>query len=51
MAICYEVFAIIVDDFSNENIHNFQNHHTQKFLALSTHRMDNLLVKPKDILQ
>ena len=50
MAICYEVYAIIVGDFRNENIHNFQNLLTQKFLALSTHRMDNLLVKPKDIV-
>ena len=44
MAICFEVFAIIVGDFSNENIHNFQKHLTQKLSALSAHRTGNLLV-------
>ena len=44
MAIFSEVFAIIVGDFSNENIHNFQNHLTQKLLALSAHHTGNLLV-------
>ena len=44
MAICSEVFAINVGDFSNENIYNFQNHLTQKLSALSAHRVGNLLV-------
>ena len=44
MAICSEVFAIIVGDFSNENIHNFQKHLTQKLSALSAHHVGNLLV-------
>ena len=44
MAICSEVFAIIVGDFSNENIHNFQKHLKQKLSALSAHHVGNLLV-------
>ena len=44
LAICSEVFAIIVGDFSNENIHYFQNHLTQKLSALSAHHAGNLLV-------
>ena len=44
MPIYSKVFAIIVGDFSNENIHNFQKHLTQKLSALSAHRAGNLLV-------
>ena len=51
MAICSKGFAIIVGDFSNENIHNFQNHLTQKLSALSTHRAGNLLVIYKETAQ
>ena len=47
MAICFVVFAIIVGDFSNENIHSFQNHLTQTLSALSAHRAGNLLVYNK----
>ena len=46
MAICYEVFAIIVGDLSNENIHDFQNNlHKQDSLFLINkiqHKLLNL---------